>query len=160
MPFDRLTQVLEREFFEYLLDLEVHKAVRYLYFFSLLVIQPNGNGAERASGQDESIPKIIAQLIRAEIRGTDVVGRIGEDKFFVILHQADFQQARGIGERIRQRIRNYSFVIKNQEIRNTVSVGGACFPTHTNDMDSLIARAEEMLNKSKMEGGNRVSLPD
>lgn len=155
MPFDRLTQVLEREFFEYLLDLEVHKAVRYLYFFSLLVIQPNGNGV-----QDESIAKTIAQLIRGEIRGTDVVGRIGEDRFFVILHQADFQQARGIGERIRQKISHYTFVVKEQEVRKTVSIGGACFPTHANDMDSLILKAEEMLNQSKMGGGNKVSLPE
>jgi diguanylate cyclase (GGDEF)-like protein len=160
MPFDRLTQVLERDFFEYLLDLEVHKAVRYLYFFSLLAIQPSGNGSDKEPGQDGYLAKILAELIRDEIRGTDVVGRIGEDKFFVMLHQADYQQAREIGERILQRVRNYSFVVKDREIRNTVSIGGVCFPTHTNDMGSLTAKAEEMLNASKIEGGNRVSLPD
>ena len=160
MVFDRLTQVLERDFFEYLLNLEVQKAVRYLYFFSLLVIQPKGNNKDQAPGQDESIAKTISQLIRNEIRGTDVVGRIGEDRFFVILHQADFQHARGIGERIRLRIGNYSFVFKDQESRKTASMGGACFPTHANDMDGLVARTEEMLNKSKMEGGNKVSLPE
>lgn len=159
MPFDRLNQVLEKEFFEYLLKIEVHKAVRYLYFFSLLVAQPNGDGAERVSDQDESMANTISQLIRDEIRNTDVVGRIGEDRFFVILHQADFQQAREIGERIRLRIKNYSFVFKDQEIRKTVNIGGACFPTHANDMDSLVARAEEMIHKSKMEGGNKTSLP-
>ena len=158
MQFERLTQVLERDFFEYLLDLEVHKAVRYLYFFSLLVVQPNPNGSDKDLGQDGDLAKVVAQLIRDEIRGTDVVGRIGEDKFFVILHQADYQQARNVGERIRTRIKNYSFMFQDQEIRKTVSIGGACFPTHANDMGALVTKAEEMVNRSKLEGGNSVSF--
>ena len=157
MSFDRLTHVLDREFFEYLLDLEVHKAVRYLYFFSLLVVQTNGPKQEM--DQDGSSIITIARLIRDEIRGTDVVGRIDVNRLFIILHQADFQQARGIGERVMTRIRNYSFVIDGQEIKKTISIGGACFPTHANDMNGLITKSEDMLSQSKNEGGTRVRLP-
>ena len=157
MSFDRLTHILDRDFFEYLLDLEVHKAVRYLYFFSLLVIQPNGPKID--SEEEESSVKTIARLIRDEIRGTDIVGRIDVNRLFVILHQADFQQARGIGERVMTRIRNYSFMIDGQEIKKTISIGGACFPTHANDMNGLVMKSEDMLTQSKNEGGNRVSLP-
>lgn len=147
MSDDRLPQVLESDFFQYLLDLEIQKAVRYLYFFSLFVIQSDRKGAGGRTDQEESITKTVAQLIRDEIRETDVVGRVGRDRFFVILHQADFQQSREIGERILVKIRNYSFVISDQEVQRTVSIGAACFPTHANDMNGLVASAEQMLIK-------------
>lgn len=162
MPYDRLNQVLEQPSFEYLLDLEVHKAVRYLYFFSLLVVQfngHNGSGKESSTGVGDSVAGTMSRLIRDVIRGTDVVGRIGEGKFFVILHQSDHQQARTIGSRIMQRIQNTTFTIGEEEIRKTISVGGACFPTHANDMESLVGTAEEMLGKSLNEGSKDVSLP-
>ncbi len=147
MATDRLTEILERDFFQYLLDLEIHKAVRYLYFFSLCVIQPNREFGEERTDEEESITKTIVQLIRDEIRGTDVVGRFGEDRFFVILHQADFEESREIGERILIKIRGYSFNIKDQEIHRTVSIGAACFPTHANDINGLVSKAEQMLIK-------------
>ena len=156
---DRLNQVLEQQSFEYLLDLEVHKAVRYLYFFSLLVVQFNGHKKAAVPMGTDTIASTMSRLIRDVIRGTDVVGRIGEGKFFVILHQSDHQQARSIGNRIMQRIQNYTFTIKNQEIKKAISVGGACFPTHANDMDSLVGKAEVMLGKSISEGSKDVSLP-
>jgi diguanylate cyclase (GGDEF)-like protein len=163
MSQDRLNQVLEQPSFEYLLDLEVHKAVRYLYFFSLLVVQFNGQNGhgnkKEEAGPHDAIAGTMSHLIRDVIRGTDVVGRIGGGKFFVILHQSDHQQARSIGGRIMQRIQNYTFTIGDEEIRKTISVGGACFPTHANDMDSLMGRAEEMLGKSLSEGSIDVSLP-
>jgi diguanylate cyclase (GGDEF)-like protein len=151
---------LEPESFNYLLDLEVHKAVRYLYFFSLLVVQIDGHGDEQEKKKYEDVSPTLSRLIREAIRGTDVVGQAGGTKFLVMLHQSDYQQARTIGERILQRIKNYSFMEQDQEIGKTVSVGGACFPTHANNMNGLMTRAEEMLSKSMEEGRNAISLPD
>ena len=94
MAFGRLNQVLVGEQFEYLLDLEVHKASRYLYFFSLLAVQFNGHDAEGELGNDQSVASTMSRLIRGVIRETDVVGRMNGTKFFVMLHQADHQQAR------------------------------------------------------------------
>jgi diguanylate cyclase (GGDEF)-like protein len=161
MYFIRKDQVLERHYFDYQLNLEVNKAARYLYFFTLLVIQPSANDAGRDTSKNESITitETIAGLIRDEIRGTDVVGKVDGDQFFAILHQADHQEARMIGERILQRVANYTFVIKDQEIQKRINIGGVCFPTHANGIDGLIAKAKEMLDRSMIEGGNKVSLP-
>ena len=160
MAYSSLNQVLEPDSFNYLLDLEVHKAVRYLYFFSLLVVQFDGHGDEQERRKHEAVAPTLSRLIREAIRGTDVVGRAGGTKFVVMLHQSDYQQARTIGERILQRIKNYSFMEQDQEIGKTISVGGACFPTHANDMQGLVSRAEEMLDKALGEGQSTVNLPD
>ena len=158
---DRVTQTLDRGFFEYLLDLEVRKAVRYLYFFSLLIIQPDHmkKGEEPFPYSDDSLLKTFANLVRDEIRGTDIIGRIATDKFFLILHHADFQSTCQIGNRIKDRIQDYTFIVNEIEKKQTISIGGASFPTHANDIESLISKAEEMLEKAKGEGGNIISLP-
>jgi diguanylate cyclase (GGDEF)-like protein len=160
MAFSRLSQVLENKQFEYLLDLEVHKAARYLYFFTLLAVQFNGHDAKGELGNDQSVASTMSRLIRDVIRETDVVGWIDGAKFFVMLHQADHQQARLIGERIMQRTKNYTFMVNNQEIRKTIGIGGACFPTHANDMSSLVARAEDMLSNGIEKGNKEINLPD
>ncbi len=159
MIFDRLTQTLDREFFEYLLDLEVRKAARYLYFLSLLVIQPNEIKISYLPDEQEIFVKTLAYLIRDEVRGTDIIGRIGERKFFLMLHQADSQSTYGIAERVRSRVENYTFIIDGREEKRTVSIGGACFPTHVNDITGLIQKAEEMMVRAEAEGGNKVYMP-
>jgi diguanylate cyclase (GGDEF)-like protein len=158
---DRVTQTLERDFFEYLLDLEVRKAVRYLYFFSLLIIQPDQGKKGEASflASNEVLLKTFANLIRDEIRGTDIIGRIAPDKFFLILHHADYQNTYHIADRIRNRIQDYTFIIDKNERKQTVNIGGALFPSHANDIENLITKAEEMLDKAKREGGNCICLP-
>ena len=160
LMFDRITQTLEREFFEYLLDLEVKKAVRYLYFFSLMILQRDHLPRDLSQEEEENLLRRFAFLVRDEIRGTDIIGRIGYDKFFIILDQADFQAGFKVGERIRERIKHYKFKVDSQEIMLTSSVGVACFPTHASDLETLIQKAEEALSTAKRTGGNRVCLSE
>lgn len=160
LMFDRVTQTLEREFFEYLLDLEVKKAVRYLYFFSLMILQRDRTSVELNQAEEEALLRRMAFLIREEIRGTDIIGRIGHDKFFIILDQADFQASFKVGERIRERIGHYAFRVDGREVTLTVSIGVACFPTHASDLETLIQKAEHALNMAREGGGGRVCLPE
>lgn len=158
--FDRITQTLEREFFEYLLDLEVKKAVRYLYFFSLMILQKDEPLQGLTQVEEETLLKRLATLVREEIRGTDIIGRIGQDKFFIILDQADLQASYKVGERVRERIEHYAFRVDGHEIMLKVSIGAACFPTHASDLENLIQKAETALNRAREGGGGRVCLPE
>ena len=157
---DRVTQTLEREYFEYLLDLEVKKAVRYLYFFSLMILQRDRVPPGLNQTEEEMLLRQLAFLTREEIRGTDIIGRIGDNKFFIILDHADSQASLKIGERIRERIEQYAFRVDEHEVMLTVSIGAACFPTHASDLETLIQKAELMLNMAKEGGGNRVCRPE
>ncbi len=157
--FDRVTQTLEKEFFEYLLDLEVKKAVRYLYFFSLMILQGDKIPQGLTPAEEDTLLKRLATLVREEVRGTDTIGRIGYDKFFIMLDQADFQASFKVGERIKDRIRHYAFRVDGHEVMLTGSIGVACFPTHASDLETLVQRAEFALNQAKEGGGGRVSIP-
>ncbi|MBI5755310.1 MAG: GGDEF domain-containing protein [Nitrospirae bacterium] len=158
--FDRITQTLEREFFEYLLDLEVKKAVRYLYFFSLMILQKDTVQKDLDREEEDTLLKRLAILVREEIRGTDIIGRIGHDKFFIVLDQADFQASFKVGERIKDRVEHYGFRVDGQTVTLTASIGVACFPTHASDLVALIQKAEGALNLAREGGGGRVCLPE
>src|SRR3989304_6599941 len=83
--FDKVTHTLDMEAFDYLLNLEVKKAARYLYFFSLMVLQKDKRTEEFPPSEEELILGKLASIVKEEVRGTDIIGRIENEKFFIIL---------------------------------------------------------------------------
>lgn len=155
--FDVKTNVLKNDVFEYFLGLEIKKAMRYQYFFSLLIIEPDLNGDIH---NESDILKAIAEIISDEVRITDTIGRIGNNNFYVILPHAETSCTSIVAERIRNRVENYTFSKNSSLIKKTVSIGAACFPTHSNELRSLMNNASKMINIAKNAGGNKVCLPN
>jgi len=151
--FDPMTRTLSADCFKFLLESEGKRAMRYACFFSILTVE-----MDQVKG-DELLPP-LAVLIQQSIRHTDLVGRIDHQRFSVILHHAEAKNTYSVGERIRNRVKNHNFVVKKSRGRRTVSVGGACFPTHTTDSQDLLFTANQMLERAKSTGGNRVYLPE
>lgn len=154
-------EMIDRKFFRYLLKLEGQKAIRYLNFFSLLIIQLDTENSEKGmnSNQKELSLKVLESLIREEIRETDLIGIPNHEKFYLILHQTDSSGSFQIGDRIRNRVKNYTFIVDEKERKQTVCIGGTSFPFHANDIDALIIKADQMLENAQSDGGNRVYLP-
>jgi len=150
---DPMTSALSAEFFKFLLESEGKRAMRYTYFFSVLAVEID-------QVENGELLATLAELIRKNIRNTDIIGRIDHRRFSVILHHAETQNTYSVGERIRDQVENYNFVLKNSHHKRTVSVGGACFPSHTPDIQGLLLTAHEMLQRAKSSGGNKVYLPE
>lgn len=145
------TAVVNNDLFRYLLDLEVKRATRYSYFFSLLLIEVDQEFV-RAEHFDT-----VARLILDEIREVDIVGRTESSRFSALL-QAETKPAQMISERIRNRIVNYTFMNNAQTLKEeiTVSCGGVCFPTHGVNSNELNGQAAILLGRARADGGNRV----
>lgn len=155
--FKTNVNVLKSDVFEYLLDLEIKRAMRYQYFFSLLIVEPDLRG----DTQNESdIIKIIAEIISDEVRITDTIGRMDRNNFYVILPHAETSSTLTVAERIRSRVESYTFSKNNDVVKKTISIGAACFPTHSNELRNLVSNASEMINRAKDAGGNKVCLPN
>lgn len=154
--FDESTQTLAEEAFDYLLQLEMKRAVRYAFYLSVLVLQVDQT-------EDEEILRVISTLIRERMRQTDLVaisrGNGHGNCFRLLLTHAEPGHTKLVAERIRTRIERQSFRINDREEQRTVSQGAACFPQHVTDPHGLIQVAETMLQKARSEGGNRISLP-
>jgi diguanylate cyclase (GGDEF)-like protein len=150
---DQATKAVSGDLFKFLLDLEGRKAVRHAYYFSVLIVQLD------RSENHKFLPTLF-YLIRQSVRATDLIGKMGDRRFSVILHESESPDSHGVGDRICSRVATYNFESRNTRCKRTVSVGGACFPTHTPDTQSLLLTAEKMLEQARSRGGNRICLPD
>lgn len=75
---------------------------------------------------DEAL-RLVASAIRASVRESDTVGRLGASEFGVFLPGASEENAREVGERIRAEVAKASFAPRGTETELSVSTGGVVF---------------------------------
>lgn len=98
----------------------------------------------------------VAERIRKIIRKEDIIARIGNDEFAILLNYETDDQ--GKEELILQRIKrdlNTPFVIDGNEVFNGYSIGIAHFPEHSTSAETLLSRANTARKKAKTSGGNQ-----
>ncbi|MBB5943593.1 diguanylate cyclase [Xanthomonas sp. 3307] len=98
--------------------------------------------------------RALAQALRAELRGDDLIGRYGGEEFVIALPGLDAVQATPIAERIRERFRVQA-ALAFPELQPTVSIGVVQLRP-ADDANGLVQRADEALYAAKSGGRNRV----
>ncbi|TJW06456.1 MAG: GGDEF domain-containing protein [Mesorhizobium sp.] len=101
--------------------------------------------------------KLIARTIQGQLRGADIVGRIGGEEFAVFLPGADSSQSWLVAEGIRRRIREVEFSPGERPCPLSVSIGGIAFSGPTTYADMFQA-ADKHLYKAKSNGRDQVSF--
>ena len=150
---DKATGAFVPDLFSHLVGWEIRRSLRYQNFATLLVVEPDRR--LRSPGSLEA----LVGLIKKNIRETDVVGRLANSKFAVLLLYADLDGAYITGSRILEHINNYVFS-EEKTPQVTASIGGACFPTNSTSIDGgeLFTKAEEAFQKARKRG-NTIILP-
>jgi diguanylate cyclase (GGDEF)-like protein len=102
--------------------------------------------------------KLFADTASANMRATDVIGRLGGEEFAAIL-PGSIAEAAMVAERLRAAFEIVGIDICGHRIGATVSIGiaGAVPPVA---IDHLLARADAALYRAKGNGRNRVELVD
>ncbi len=100
----------------------------------------------------------FAQIIRADLRQSDVAGRLGGEEFCVMLYDCDVRGVRVFAERIRHLVEQEVFVHGGQTIRITVSLGAAMFRSSDAKPHEALERADQALYSAKQNGRNRLEL--
>ncbi len=102
--------------------------------------------------------KEFARRLQENLRGIDLVARLGGEEFLVALPDTPAQEAQRVAERLREVIDGRPVDIGNgQEIPVTVSIGVAFGTPQDRDPEAMIAHADRALYESKAAGRNRVS---
>lgn len=94
------------------------------------------------------------QRIRAALRHTDSVGRLGGDEFLIVLGRGDATSAAHVAHNLITRLAQ-PFSINDHNLIITASIGIALYPRDGNDFDELHKNADIAMYKAKELGRNR-----
>jgi diguanylate cyclase (GGDEF)-like protein/PAS domain S-box-containing protein len=101
----------------------------------------------------------IVQVIRANIKKADTVGRWGGEEFGIVLPNTDIHQARVVADRIRQTLANTPILDQSgaTTMKPTVSQGISSLPEFTSTAAQLIDQADSALYRAKSKGRDQLN---
>lgn len=108
----------------------------------------------------DQVLKEFARRIQENLRGVDLVSRLGGEEFLVAMPDTSEEQARVASERLRRVIEATPFGAgpAGRDLNVTVSIGVALGASNARDIDRLIREADQALYTSKADGRNLVTL--
>lgn len=158
---DGLTGCVNRITFDALLVNALQRGLRANESVSLLMMDLdhfkaiNDRYGHRAG---DAVLRSFAAVVRAQLRASDTLARVGGEEFAVILPGTDAAGATHVAEAVRAAVQ--SAAVDNQQggvLRITISVGVACAPGGDDaSADLLYQRADAALYQAKATGRNRV----
>lgn len=99
----------------------------------------------------------IARRLRAGVRASDHVSRIGGDEFLLLLPQADPAELFRISERIRTAVSSVALRSVDGPVPVGASIGALMLTPDLASIDLIVATAQLLLRRSKSAGKNRVT---
>ncbi|PKL46223.1 MAG: hypothetical protein CVV42_17215 [Candidatus Riflebacteria bacterium HGW-Riflebacteria-2] len=103
----------------------------------------------------KEVSAILIQNIRV---GVDMPARFGGEELVVVLPHTEAPGAEIVAQRIRSQVENLALKANDQAVKITISGGIACFPTHADDGETLLKKADEALYAAKEQGRNRIII--
>jgi diguanylate cyclase (GGDEF)-like protein len=161
---DDLTRLYNSRYLNQVLRRETKRASRSGRPLSLLFIDLDGfkqvNDRHGHLAGSKALVEAGA-LVRACARETDVVARFGGDEFSVILPDTGREGAVAVAERVRDRIRAFTFLAaERQDMRLTASVGVATLPDAAGSAEELLKAADMAMYKVKAAGKNGIYVAE
>lgn len=157
---DGLTRVYNRRYFSLWFENELRRAKNYSQPLSLLILDIDhfkkvNDSFGHAFG--DLVLKAVAREMKASLRTYDLLGRIGGEEFLIASPGSTLDDAAGLAERIRERIRGRSIADPSHEVKVTVSAGVTSLGEQDATADTLLARADDALYMAKQQGRDRVA---
>jgi diguanylate cyclase (GGDEF)-like protein len=155
---DELTGLYNRRHVMELLDYEKNRSSRGggLFCLAMLDIDHFKNVNDRHGHlAGDAVLRAVATMLKNTLRNTEFCGRYGGEEFLIVLTQTDIKGALIGAERVRTNIENTVFPDLGSDFKVTVSIGLSEYQIRE-DVEKIIARADEALYRAKKGGRNRV----
>ncbi len=94
----------------------------------------------------------------ANIRETDLLGRIGGEEFLLLLPGTKLDGAKQLAEKLRQKVENLIPIIGEKKVPFTTSIGIAVSQDGQDTITFLKQEADQAMYQSKAQGRNRVTI--
>ncbi|MCP5325384.1 MAG: EAL domain-containing protein [Oceanospirillaceae bacterium] len=143
---DLLTGLYNKQYFQRALTDTLDKAVIAGTQGAVVYINTDGFGKIKSKvGIDgaDLVVSDLAHLIKSKCREEDLVARIGEDVFGVLLLDANAKQAQGFAEHICKAIAEHMIAVEQRTIQATASIGIALINESSRNPKEVLQRAHE-----------------
>lgn len=152
--FDEMTGIYNRRHFNKDLNNEISRTERYNTEFSLIMFDIDHfkhiNDTYGHSAGD-SVLKELSSLVKANIRKSDALYRIGGEEFAILAPETAGDSAYALSEKMRTTVEKHGF-----RYAGTVNISlGITQFTSGDCLDSIYKRADQALYKAKNGGRNR-----
>ncbi len=159
---DGLTELYNHRFFQEQMIMQVENCKRYNSHFSLILIDIdyfkkfNDKFGHQAG---DAVLKQVSQVLKKNVRSTDVVCRYGGEEMGIILPNADKDEVIITAQKICQAVAAKPFKLGNDfESNVTISLGVATYPQDGSKPSELIDKADQGLYNAKENGRNQVGI--
>jgi diguanylate cyclase (GGDEF)-like protein len=156
---DELTELPNRRGAQRQIDVLISRARRHGQQLALLLIDADRfkvvNDAHGHAVGDVVLRELAARL-RERVRREDVVGRWGGEEFVVALPETTPAGAAAVAESLRAGVARTAIAADDLALDVTVSIGVAAWTGE--ELDQLVARADQALYAAKAAGRDRVVL--
>lgn len=159
---DPLTGLHNRRYFVDKLEEHLRRARRYDRGLALILVDSDFlksiNDRHGHLLGDRALER-LADAMRATLRETDELARIGGDEFAALLLEPDRDRALAVAERLRETVHWTTLTGEDgSRVDLTVSVGIALFPDHGLDGRALLRAADLALYRAKHDGRDSVAV--
>ena len=102
----------------------------------------------------------VSRIISKNVRSIDIVGRYGGEEFSVLLVNTDINECKPLTEKIVKKIAEKTYLKDGIAVNLTISAGMSGFPLHSDNLQSLIDKADKAMYQTKRNGGNGVTIAE
>ncbi len=154
---DSLTNLYNRMKIDALLQYQHHLHIRYKAPCGVIMLDIDHfkNINDKFGHQTgDYVLQQFADILKKNIRATDLLGRWGGEEFLIICPNTDLEQTKYVAENLRDKIAHYNF---SKDIKHlTASFGVTCFKKNKT-IDDLIKEVDAALYASKEKGRDMVT---
>ena len=136
----KITRIVAKDLFLYLLDQEVKRALRYLNFISILLIRLVPSSKDNDAKGFEACRQTLANMLTQEMRETDILCFLEKNKAIALLPYADAIAGDQARVRFESTLKYYDFGSWGYE----VMVQEFCFPRDGTNTTELLKKAAEV----------------
>ena len=106
----------------------------------------------------DRVLQVFAETAKANMRSTDIIGRLGGEEFAAVLYDVGREKAVALAERIRSTFAEIAREVDGRPVAATVSIGLVVNQEQSLDVPTLLGQADQALYYAKERGRNRVEV--
>jgi diguanylate cyclase (GGDEF)-like protein len=157
---DELTGLYNYRYLIFALESEIERALRYKRALSLMMIDIDYfKSLNDTFGHQcgNVVIKTVAQLLKRNVRRSDIVARYGGDELSIILTETNSERSREVAEKLKTVINSHPFKWQGKALDVRVSVGLATVPEPGIDSAyDLVNAADRALYEAKERGRDLI----